>query len=264
MPTQNSTTKEPRPRLILGVLLWLAGLVGVISLLPVLPQLLSDLTADADAIPIPLLLAATFVQTSVLVAVAVILGTVLAPKVGLKAPVFEAAASLRALFPALRPQLVPGIIGGLVGGLAIVLVSWLLTPSLPADFLEAAEGLSLPLLPRVLYGGITEEILIRWGLMTLFVWIPFRTLQKGSGDVKPSYFVAAITISAILFGAGHLPTAQLLSSSLTGPLITYIILANGLFGIVAGYLYWKRGLESAMIAHMLAHVVLLTAERLIG
>jgi hypothetical protein len=29
--------------------------------------------------------------------------------------------------------------------------------------------------------------------------------------------------------------------------------------LIGGYLYWKKGLESAMIAHMLAHVVMLTA-----
>ena len=30
--------------------------------------------------------------------------------------------------------------------------------------------------------------------------------------------------------------------------------------VYAGYLYWQRGLESAMVAHMLAHVVMVTAE----
>jgi membrane protease YdiL (CAAX protease family) len=40
-----------------------------------------------------------------------------------------------------------------------------------------------------------------------------------------------------------------------------VIVANSLFGLIAGYLYWKRGLESAMLAHMLAHVLLLTASR---
>jgi hypothetical protein len=38
-----------------------------------------------------------------------------------------------------------------------------------------------------------------------------------------------------------------------------VIVANSAFGIVTGYLYWKYGLESAIVAHMLGHVVLVTA-----
>ncbi len=32
-----------------------------------------------------------------------------------------------------------------------------------------------------------------------------------------------------------------------------------LFALIAGYLYWKKGLEAAIVAHMLAHVVIVTA-----
>ena len=39
--------------------------------------------------------------------------------------------------------------------------------------------------------------------------------------------------------------------------------ANALFGFVAGFLYWRRGLEAAMIAHMVAHLIMVSAEQLI-
>jgi membrane protease YdiL (CAAX protease family) len=35
-----------------------------------------------------------------------------------------------------------------------------------------------------------------------------------------------------------------------------------MFGLVAGFLYWKKGLEAAIIAHITTHVVLVTAIRL--
>ena len=53
--------------------------------------------------------------------------------------------------------------------------------------------------------------------------------------------------------------ASLLSGGLTAPLVAYVITANSIFGIFAGFLYWNRGLESAMIAHIFAHVVLIAA-----
>jgi len=34
----------------------------------------------------------------------------------------------------------------------------------------------------------------------------------------------------------------------------YIIIGNALFGPIAGYLFWRYGLETAIIAHVCAHV----------
>ena len=51
----------------------------------------------------------------------------------------------------------------------------------------------------------------------------------------------------------------MLAGGLTAPIVVYVITANSIFGTVAGFLYWRRGLEAAMIAHISAHVVLITA-----
>ena len=257
-----TTEATTPPRKELGLLLWLAGMVGAGSLLPVLPSLLSNLSTADLPVSVWVLQAATLAQTGVLLAVAVLVGVFLAPQVRLSAPAAEAAVSRRSVIDAFRPQLLSGIAGGLVGGMAISVFSLILLPHLPAEFVAAARKLSLPLLPRLLYGGISEEILMRWGLMTFLVWLPYRTIQKREGKVRAGYYVAAIAISAIVFGLGHLPLARVLSPTVTAPVVAYVIIGNALFGLVAGYLYWRRGLESAMIAHMMVHVVMLTAERL--
>jgi hypothetical protein len=89
---------------------------------------------------------------------------------------------------ALEAQIVPGLIGGLAGGIAIS-PGWLLwKPFLPPTFVTRAEQLnrSLPFPTRLLFGGITEELLLRWGVMTLLVWLWWRLLQKGKGKHTPS------------------------------------------------------------------------------
>ncbi len=120
-------------------------------------------------------------------------------------------------------------------------------------------GNLLPLPTRLLYGGFTEELLLRWGVMTLLVWAAWRLLQRGQGQPRAIYLASAIVISSVVFGLGHLPIAFALSSEVTSTLVFYIIAGNGVFGLIAGYLYWKKGLEAAMLAHMMAHVVLVTA-----
>lgn len=46
-----------------------------------------------------------------------------------------------------------------------------------------------------------------------------------------------------------------MAGSLSVFLSLYIVTANPLFGLVAGYLFWRHGLESAMLAHLLAHLL---------
>ena len=205
----------------------------------------------------------SLIQPTVLLSIAVLIGVVLASKVGLSSPMAEAAAAGNGqqLGSTLKPQIIPGLIGGLVGGVGIILIWCLLKPLLPPEFVARSAELNklLPLPTRLLYGGVTEELLLRWGLMTLLVWAAWRLFQRGRGKPRTVYFIGAIIISAIIFGLGHLPFAFALVPDASVALILYVISGNFIFGLIAGYLYWKKGLESAMIAHMLAHVVMLTA-----
>jgi membrane protease YdiL (CAAX protease family) len=85
------------------------------------------------------------------------------------------------------------------------------------------------------------------------------TFQKGQGEPRRVYFVSAIVISSIIFGLGHLPVAIALGSKLTTAIVLYVVMANSSFGLIAGYLYWRKGLEAAILGHMLTHVVIVSA-----
>lgn len=112
----------------------------------------------------------------------------------------------------------------------------------------------IPLLTRILYGGITEEILIRFGLMSVLAWGGWKLF--GAFNIKGQDFpvIIAIVGSALVFGAGHLPALVAFGGELTGSVVGYTLFWNGLFGIVAGVLYWKVNIEAAMLAHVIAHL----------
>jgi hypothetical protein len=42
--------------------------------------------------------------------------------------------------------------------------------------------------------------------------------------------------------------------------VAFVIGVNTAFGLLFGYLYWRHGLEAAMIAHALAHAVSFLAD----
>jgi membrane protease YdiL (CAAX protease family) len=69
-------------------------------------------------------------------------------------------------------------------------------------------------------------------------------------------------ISSLVFGLGHLPVAILLFPEPPLALTLFVIVGNSAFGLIAGYLYWKKGLEAAMVAHLLTHLVLFLASYL--
>ena len=250
----------------LFVILFLLGLIGILSFLLVdlaaLVALFPVLPGTEAPVITPALKFLSLIQPTVLVGVAVLLGVVLASRVGLSSPFAESLAAGAADLRALKPQIVPGVLGAAVGGVAILVIAGVFRSFLPVEVSEriTAFGRLLPLPTRLLYGGLVEELLLRWGLMTLLVWAIWRLLQRQRIKPTAPAFVAAILISSIIFGIGHLPIAMLLLGGTTGPIVFFVILANSAFGVVAGYLYWKHGLESAMIAHMLAHVVLVVAS----
>jgi Type II CAAX prenyl endopeptidase Rce1-like len=254
-------------RLRLFLILWLLGFSGILSFL------LLDLSVILDALPMTpeeraglpnqtVLKILGLIQPTILMTLAVVAGVLLANRVGLHAPAAEAAALGKDILSKLKPQIIPGVLGGAAAGVGLVLV-WVATkPFLSGEFISQAETFNnvLPAAMRFLFGGFTEELLLRWGLMSFLIWAASRLLKRGDDEPKAVYVIATILFSAMLFGVGHLPVASILNGgALTAPIVIYVITANSLFGIVAGFLYWRRGLESAMLAHISAHVILLAA-----
>ena len=250
----------------LFLILFLSGFAGVLTLL------LVDLSAMVALVPVPAgsepliitpaIKILALIQPAVLLLVAVIIGIALAPKVGLSAPFAECLAAGGQCLPALRTQVKPGLIGAIIGALAIVLTSLAFRPFFTTQTIERSREIAtlVPLPMRLLYGGVAEELLLRWGFMTLMVWAAWRVFGKRIIKPTKTYFVAAILISSLVFGAGHLPIALVLIPGSSSALIPFVIIANSAFGVVAGYLYWKYGLEAAVIAHMVCHVFLAVAQ----
>ena len=106
-------------------------------------------------------------------------------------------------------------------------------------------------IPNAVYGGVTEEILMRWGIMTLIL-AGLASLSGTQGD--PSGIVVLITIvaSAVVFAAGHLPAAMI-SKRRTRRLVLRILGLNLPAGLLFGWLFWRWNLATAMAAHVGFH-----------
>jgi len=207
-------------------------------------------------IPLPLLVLIGVAQNLLLLGVVIGTGLLLGKKIGLGAPLLErwlyheespvrAADSFKASAPV-----------GIAVGVIVTLIILSVAPHMPGlPFVRAAQA---PIWKRVLacfYGGLVEEILTRLFLLSLFAWLGVRFFQQDKKGLAPMTFWTANVIVAVLFSLGHLPAASRIMH--ITPEVVFVALAlNGIAAISFGYLYWKRGLESAMVAHFCADFVL--------
>lgn len=249
---------ERRPHFnwkVYGVLV-AGGFVGALLLMPYVVAL-NPAALTRLSIPVPLALALSVLQTMVLVALVGGLGLWMATRVGLGAPRLEEwlSGDRAGALARLRPALLPAVIAGVVGAVVVLLLDVLVFQPQMAGALSGAAGSPnyWQGLLASFYGGIDEEILLRLGMMTFLVWLASWVSRRR--PMSPSIYWTGNVLAALLFGAGHLPTAAALTT-LTPVLIIRTVLLNGLLGIVYGYFYWKHGLVSGMVSHFSSDLIL--------
>ena len=244
-----------------------AGMIGIASLGPALRPLINKqrgkLPPQLRELSDAQLVAISSIQPAVLLGIAVAQGVVLAPKLGFRSHIVAAATGHASLAENLTPELPAAVAVGTGCALAVLALDAASRPWMPPELDEWAKEQPRTLgttASGILYGGITEELLMRWGLLTLLTWAGTRAVGNADSGPSPAVVWSAITLTALIFGAGHLPATAAVAP-LTGPLVARALVLNGLFGIGAGWLYWRRSLEAAMAAHATGHVVFALAAQ---
>jgi len=242
--------------------LFAAGAVGIVSIVPTINTLVTTQLANVPNppnLPLPLITALLLIQPTLLLAGAVAAGVAFAPRLGLRSHIADRTADRTPLLPALRRELPLAVPVGAASGVAMAALDSALRSVTGVSLLTLGQQEITQLTiggaaTRLLYGGITEELLMRWGLLSFIAWGLWRIVQRDRQQPRSAIMWAAIAIVAVVFGVGHLPVASLVTPLM--PLLTaQVIGINALGGIAFGWLYWRRSLEAAMIAHAAAHVV---------
>ncbi|MFA6987405.1 MAG: CPBP family intramembrane glutamic endopeptidase [Arenimonas sp.] len=218
-------------------------------LLVIVPHMFAKLP-----MPLWLVIVAQSLQAGVLLTLLSLAGLRLGHRVGLGAPWLRAT-----LFGGERTRQpwLAAIVLGLFSGLLILGLDPLFAPYMPALLhpetppttgqASAAAGFLASF-----YGGIGEEVMLRLFLMTLLVWMQAK-LERGRTHAL--HFWIAIVLAAVLLGVGHLPAAAEIWP-LDAVVVARTLVLNGIAGLVFGWLYWKHGIESAMLAHFSADLML--------
>lgn len=237
--------------------LWAAALVGGAA---VLPYTLKLLTASAQGKPPRMgtrtLLLLSWAQTAFLAAIAIGLGLPASHAIGLGAPYLEAALGGAAAGPAPAVMLRLAIGLGAVGGLVLLLADLLFLPRLPRELLATARNTTLAEnFAASFYGGLNEEFLFRLFVMSAVAWLLSWVWHTSAGLPTTAVYWGANGIAAGLFGLGHLPAAKGLLGRITPLVAIRSLLLNGWVGLTCGWLFWRYGLEAAVVAHFTVDIV---------
>ena len=103
---------------------------------------------------------------------------------------------------------------------------------------------------------IIEEIHFRLFLMTVLVWLMTKLLRAPAGGLGATGWWTAIVIQGLLFGAIHAATGE--GTLWWEPRAIQMLLEPRIVaGIVLGYVYWRWGLETSILAHIFADLSVL-------
>lgn len=224
-----------RSRLLRGIGM---GLPGVLSLLLVVPHI--------PEVPRPALL----VNPLLLLVAMSAAGAACAPRAGLGSRLLLGG-SIGSKAPLLLRMLALGaLIGGGIAGVDQLLAQgWQGSSAVPS----LLDGWSrAQFVVGVLYGGITEEIVMRWGLLSLILWALVWLFGAGSRTRRTAAGIALI-LSAAAFAAGHLP-AVLLAGEPTPMLLIRTLGLNFALGLLFGLAFLRHHLEAAIALHAGFHM----------
>lgn len=226
-------------KVIAALILGLAAgaILGAQQVMTLTPEMESQIAAQLGSKKVIVIIA--MLQTAVMAGIAAIIGAWAFPRVSLNKPFIYSRKSIAAAV----------VIGLLSAGLIAIPEKLVFAEALELE--EKFEFSWLYFLGSLLYGGIIEEVLLRYGLMSLIIWIAGRMVKSRD---NAGIYIAGIVIAALIFAAGHLPaTAQ--TFGLTTVSVIRTLLLNFFPGIGFGYLYWKHGLAYAMLGHISTHVI---------
>ena len=242
--------QPPRPVLLPLFALLLLTLVTQLGSLPYIMGR-SEQMPSASNHSLQFMAMATVVIVFVLTVPLAGLGLWLGGRVGLGAPLLTDLLTRR---PGAGGRLRRDAMLAVPLGLGVgVILRMVIMPHLQPELLELEHPGVLAGLLASAGAAVAEETWCRLGLMTILAWSVARLL--GHSEIQPVVAWPAIVLAALAFGLIHLPSLARFGAP-TPTSIAFVLLGNGIVGVLEGWLYWRRSLVAAILAHFAVDLIL--------
>ncbi|STY28463.1 Uncharacterised protein [Legionella wadsworthii] len=192
-------------------------------------------------------------QTLFMVFILSLAGAVLSPTTGLHDSLLDALLQGSAGISALTPILLPLVLYSFFGLMGFLILYYgIMARLITKTNMEIMANLrnALGVDGCVLYGGVVEEVIARWGLMNLATFFAFLFTRQ-----HPVLIIwLSMLVSGLIFAISQLPAYLAAGCTSSRRFIYSLILLNLYTSFLFGYLFWQYGLLTAILAHMLFHL----------
>ena len=175
--------------------------------------------------------------------VACSIGSYMAPKVGLGAPFIEAVAYLENPHVILWYQMAPIVLHTFYVLLGMMFLQYLFI----SRHVSTTRYFEMPFTSKVLLEGVVEEIVFRWGLVSVLA----RILTKEFILDPNLAIIIAIFLAAVGSSLSHISDLTRLSFQRLDIALLSVLVLNFWGALCYGFLFWKHGLTAAILCHVL-------------
>lgn len=248
---------------------WILTLAGTLTGPLVLPYFLGlqatapnpvQVLPESMAVLVLIVLARNFV----VLGVAAGLGLLVARKIGLGAPYLEhrfdgAPAPAEPLSSIVRPAIVWAAVTALIAFAVDAVFRHGFGVDFPAPEIHAR--IDVPWWRSGLasfWAPFGEEIFDRLFLLSLIAWLGmklFRVDPRKTGRGRTAALWVANVATAVFFGWYHISNEQLFAEVVPTIVAWRTVLIITPVGLAFGWLYWRRGLEAAILSHFVIDVI---------
>jgi membrane protease YdiL (CAAX protease family) len=238
---------------VYGQLLWIASVVASVLVIPYTIAVLRQAPDKPSVESLKPMLAEGLAESAILSMLLIALGLKCGPSVGLGWPPLDGWGAGPENRKRMRSALKIAVILGVVAATFDVTLSWVMQRFADMDFAIETPSWWASLLGSI-GAGISEEIWLRLGIMTFFVWLLAKlAFQKLP---VPAVIWTGNLLACLIFGALHLPQGARVIGHLSGPIVAFALIGNGVPGLMFGWLYWRKGLFAAMVCHAWADIMI--------
>lgn len=209
------------------------------------PATLSEMMTQAGITDINILHIITAVQTAGMMLLMGFFGYILADKIGLIKS-----------FKISKSGITPTIILTVIGSIVFVSLEYGVFSNLIPEVAEMYEAkpTTFYMISCLTYGGVLEEIMMRWFLLSILSFIIWKLFFKKEQTVPEGVLIGVNIVVALLFAAGHLPSTAM-TMGITPLILVRCFTLNSFAGLICGYLYIKHGIQYAMLSHAGFHIL---------
>ena len=172
----------------------------------------------------------------------------LAATLWLAGPLVTVSLGLLDRLPTPRPAKAFGGRGNAVVSIALALVVGVVMALIALPFYGAASGVQPSGIAAALSAALVDEVLLRLFLITAVAWLLLREFHMSAGRAAAIAVVTAAVVQALIY----LPGVREIGFPSAATAVGFLAVTALIPAVAFGWLFWKRGFGTALVAHATA------------